>query len=97
MKKQDVIKYIELQDKNLEYFKKRVTELDKQIEDMRGIKDIEVGKFDISSLDKPVYTKEEIVESYFKMLSYEGLVDHTGKLITDTWLGFLSKTHHSLK
>ena len=94
MKTEDIYKHLKLQDSNIEFYKNKVEQLEKQIED---IKTISKSVNDISlSLDKDSYTREEIETAYNRMAKYEGLEHRTGGLITDTFIEFLTLKHSSL-
>lgn len=95
MKTEDVIKFLELQDKNTKFYKEKIEKLELQIENIKNISEVENTIHLV--LNKDSYTKNEIISSYNKMLKYEGLEYRSGKLVTNTMFEFLDGIHHSLK
>lgn len=96
MKTDDIVKHLHMQDKNLEYYKKKVSELEQQI---YNIKHISENQNTIRlKLKKETYSREEILTAYNRTLKYEGISDHrAGGLIIDTMIEFLNETHESLE
>lgn len=95
MNSEKIYEYLKLQDNNLDFYKRKVEQLEKQIE---NIKAISKPVNDISlHLDKDSYTKEEIETAYNRMARYEGLEHRTGGLIIDTFVEFLTLKHESIK
>lgn len=94
MKTEDIVEHLKLQDSNLDFYKKKVAELESQIKDIKQISDIS-NSVNLG-LKKTEYTREEIISAYNKMLKYEGLESRSGGLIVDTFIEFLNGTHHSL-
>lgn len=95
MKTTDIIKHLKLQDSNLEFYKKEVKRLEQQVSDMQYISN--VSKSVQLGLEKDIYTKEEVIITYNRMLKYEGIEeDRVGGLIIDTFIELLNGSHRSL-
>lgn len=97
MKPDDVVSFIKKQERDIEFFKKKIERLKTQIEDIKSIS----TQFDQNTIYsdemKSEYSKEEICVAYNRMLKYEGYKHREGTLITDTFMEFLIGTHHSLR
>jgi hypothetical protein len=96
VKSEDIYKVVKRLEDNIEFYKKENDRLEQQIEDMKNI-DGTPSVVDVETLTKDVYTREEIILAYNRMIAYEGVTPRLGSLITDTFLEFLKGTHHSLK
>jgi hypothetical protein len=95
MNTQDIIEYLNQQDKNIKFYKKEISRLEKQIFDIKHISD--VSKIIDLGLEKSEYSKDEIITAYNRMMKYEGFdSERFGRLIIDTFIEFLNGTHHSL-
>lgn len=96
MNTEDIIDHLKQQDKNIEFYKKEISILEKQIFDIKHISDVsnevELG------LKNSEYSKNEIITAYNRMMKYDGFDSQRfGGLIIDTFIEFLNGTHHSLK
>ena len=95
MKTDDIVKHLKLQDRNIEFYKKEINRLEKQVEVLKDISNVH-NNIDVY-LKKDEYTRDEISLAYNRMMEYEGIRDdRAGGLITDTFIEFLNGTHHSL-
>ena len=96
IKTEDIYNHLKQQDSNIEFYKKKIERLEKQIEDIKNLSTIN-NSVELNQLLKDSYSKEEIITAYNRMLKYEGIDKDDSILITDTLFGFLSGNHHSLK
>ena len=92
----DICKEINKLQSNLQFYKKEVERLEKQIKSIKNISNI-IKNDTFNDILKDNYTKEEISIAYNRMLEYEGLTNRKNSLIIDTFIEFLNNTHHSLK
>lgn len=97
--KQDIIKFLDLQEKNLEYYKKYSANLEKTIEQMRTIHESDKNWInpDLLNLEKLQYSKEEIQIAFKKTKIYEGLDTNEFSTVLDTFIKMLEGKHHSQK
>ena len=94
MKTEDIIKYLKLQDSNLDFYKREVKRLEQQISDIKSISNVS-NSVDLN-LSSRNYSKDEIINAYNRMLKYEGISEsRVGGLIIDTFIEFLNGTLHS--
>jgi len=96
IKTEDIYNHLKQQDSNIEFYKKKIERLEKQIEDIKNLSTVN-NSIELNQLLKDSYSKEEIITAYNRMLKYEGIDKGDSILITDTLFGFLSGNHHSLK
>lgn len=97
MKKEDIIAYIEMQDSNLQSYKKENKRLRNVIKDIHSLSKTEWIKPGELNLSHPSYSAEEIEIAFLKSKQYEGLETNKFTTVLDSFIEFLKGTHHSLK
>lgn len=96
MNKEDVIKYIEQQEKNLAFYKRQVNRLEQILGDIHKLDKTEWLKPSELNLKLDNFSKEQIETAFYKAKQYEGLITNEFTTVLDTFIEFLNETHHSL-
>lgn len=97
MKTDELIKHIQQLDKNYIYSRKRVDELELQVERLKlfpnhdNLIPINYGFYEL----KNTITNDEVILAFQRTVDYEGLKDYPSTIL-NTFMLMLNNTHHSL-
>lgn len=94
MNTEAIVIFLNNQENNLKYYKQKVAELEKNIEELKTIRIDVVNPYELK-LEKGVYKNKEIEVAYIKAKIYEGLDISKQTTVLDTFISFLENKHHS--
>lgn len=88
MESKEVIKFIEQQEKSIDFYKNLIGELNENIRLLKTMPDNWINP-DTLELKKKEYTANEIITAFMKAKVYEGLKTNEFSTVLDTFIEFL--------